>query len=165
MKRKYIIILFSLLILVGCSKIIDENKMIYDGYVTELKELKEVADSDSYKDLIDIDVKLTKNSDDEITYSVVIDNPKVKMKKVEVLIYHDKKTEDVYPSIGIFDEKKNLIPGLKKNTDTDVKGMVFVGYIKTKQEVEEINLTIKGMIAYNDENNERQKIYFIKKYS
>lgn len=158
--KKIGIVLILIMIICGCTNRLDENQLIYNSYVEELKELKS---TNTAKDIVDIDIKLEKSSNDEITYRVTIDNPKEKMKQVEAFVYHDQKTEDIYPSIGVFDEKVNLIPNLKEKDEKNTEGIVLVGYIKTKKEIEDFHPTMKVMILYNNQENERQKIYFTKK--
>lgn len=158
--KKIGIVLILIMIICGCTNRLDENQLIYNSYVEELKELKS---TNTAKDIVDIDIKLEKSSNDEITYRVTIDNPKEKMKQVEAFVYHDQQTEDIYPSIGVFDEKVNLIPNLKEKDEKNTEGIVLVGYIKTKKEIEDFHPTMKVMILYNNQENERQKIYFTKK--
>ncbi len=158
--KKIGIVLIVIILICGCTNRLDENQLIYNSYVEELKELKK---TNTTKDIVDVDIELEKNSKDEITYRVTIDQPKEKMKQVEAFVYHDQKTEDIYPSIGIFDEKVNLVPNLKKESENNTEGIVLVGYIKTKKELEEFHPTFKVMILYNNKDNERQKIYFTKK--
>lgn len=159
--KKIVIVLSIILVICGCTNKLDEDQLIYNGYVEELKELPKTNTIDH---LVDVDIELEKEKEDEITYRVTIDQPKEKMKEVEVFVYHNQKTEDIYPSLGVFDEKVNLIPNLKANKDDNVKGIVLVGYIKTKKKLEEFHPTIKVMISYNNEDNERQKIYYTKKF-
>ena len=158
--KKIGIVLILIMIICGCTNRLDENQLIYNSYVEELKELKS---TNTAKDIVDIDIKLEKSSNDEITYRVTIDNPKEKMKQVEAFVYHDQQTEDIYSSIGVFDEKVNLIPNLKEKDEKNTEGIVLVGYIKTKKEIEDFHPTMKVMILYNNQENERQKIYFTKK--
>lgn len=157
--KKIGITVLVILLICGCTNRLDENQIIYDSYVEELKELKK---TNTTKKIVDVDIELEKNTEDEITYRVTIDNPKVKMKEVEAFVYHNQKTDDIYPSVGIFDQKVNLISNLKESTEENAKGIVLVGYMKTKKEIEDFHPTFKIMILYNDENNERQKIYATK---
>lgn len=157
--KKISVIIVLLLIMCGCTGRLDEDTITYHSYVEELSELKKTTTS---KGIVDVAIELNRYSDDEITYSVVIDNPKEKMKNVEAIVYHDQETTDVYPSVGIYDKKLNLIPNLKKNEDKNVKGIVVVGYIKTKQNIEKFHPTLKVMMIYYNSDNERQKIYYSK---
>lgn len=157
--KKISVIIILLLITCGCTGKLDEDTITYHSYVEELSELKKTTTS---KGIVDVAIELNRYSDDEITYSVVIDNPKEKMKNVEAIVYHDQETTDVYPSVGIYDKKLNLIPNLKKNTDKNVKGIVLVGYIKTKKNISKFHPTLKVMMIYYNSDNERQKIYYSK---
>lgn len=157
--KKISIIIVLLLITSGCAGALDEDTITYHSYVEELSELKKTTTS---KGIVDISIELNQYTNDEITYSVVIDNPKEKMKNMEAIVYHDQETTDVYPSVGIYDKKLNLLPNLKKNEDKNVKGVVLVGYIKTKKKMETFHPTLKVMIIYYNSENERQKIYYSK---
>lgn len=150
-----------LLILCGCTSKMDENQLVYNSYVEEMKELKEKTTS---KDVVDVEIDLEEEKKGEITYRVTIDHPKKDMKNIEAMVYHTEKTEDIYPTIGVFDKKLNLIPDLKQNEEENVKGIVLGGYIKTKKSLEEFHPTFKVVILYNDHENERKKIYYIKKF-
>lgn len=157
--KKISVIIVLLLILCGCTGKLDEDTITYHSYVEELSELKKTTTS---KGIVDVSIELNQYSDDEITYSVVIDNPKEKMKNVEAIVYHDQETTDVYPSVGIYDKKLNLLPNLKKNEGKNVKGIVLVGYIKTRKNIKKFHPTLKVMIIYYNSENERQKIYYSK---
>lgn len=159
--KKISIIILIVIVLCGCTGKLSENNLIYNSYIEELKELNNNTSSNN---IVDIDIELEKNTDDEMTYRITIDNPKVKLRQVEAIAYHEIKTDDVFPSIGVFDEKLNLIPGLEKNDGKNVKGMILVGYIKTKKELKDFHPTIKVMLLYNNEDNERQKIYYTKTF-
>lgn len=159
--KKVGLIIVIILILCGCTSKIDENQLVYNSYVEEMKELKEKTTS---KEIVDVEIELEEEKNGEITYRVTIDHPKEEMKNIEAMVYHTEKTEDIYPTIGVFDKKLNLIPGLKKNEEDNVKGIVLGGYIKTRKSLEEFHPTFKVMILYNDHENERKKIYYIKKF-
>lgn len=161
MKKIGVIIIVTIIILCGCTGKISEDSMIYKGYVEELKELDNVTTSEG---IVDINIELEKNAVDEITYRITIDDPKIKMRQIEAIAYHNFKTEAVFPSIGVYDEKLNLVPGLKKNDRKNVKGLVLIGYIKTDKSIRNFHPTIKVMMLYNDKYNERQKIYYTKTF-
>ncbi len=157
--KKLAIVIVMILIFSGCASKIDENQLIYNSYVEELTELKLTTTS---KKIVDVDIELEEEKG-EISYRVTIDNPRVVMNDVEAIVYHTSKTSDIYPTIGVFDKKINLVPNLKKNKDDNVKGVVLAGYIKSKKSLDEFHTTFKVMILYNDKNNERKKIYYSKK--
>lgn len=158
MKKTFALVII-ILIVSGCTGKISENQMIYNGYIEELKETPKIT---STKKIVDVNIELERQTADEITYRVTIDNPKVKMNDMEAIVYHNQKTKDVFPSVGIVDDKVNLIPNLKKNKGKDVLGVVLVGYIKTKIDIKDFKPTVKVMILYNNSDNERQKLFYSK---
>ena len=159
--KKVGMIVVIILILCGCTSKIDEDQLIYNGYVEEMKEIKTDTTSE---DIVNVEIELEEETDGEITYRVTIDQPKEEMKDIEAMVYHTEKTDDIYPTIGVFDKKLNLIPGLKDNKDNNVKGIVLGGFIKTRKSIEQFHPTFKIMILYNNKENERKKIYYIKKF-
>lgn len=157
--KKLGIVLIVILVFSGCAGKIDEDQLVYNGYVEELKELKNITNS---KKIVDVDIELDKD-DSNISYRVTIDQPNQEMYNIEAIVYHTTKTEDIFPSIGVFDKKLNLIPNLEENKGDNVKGIVLAGYIETDKSLEEFHTTFKVMILYNNKDNERQKIYYTKK--
>lgn len=154
--KKTGLVCLIILLLSGCVGQLDEDNIIYHSYIEEMKELKKVTTS---KDVVNVSIELDRHTDDEITYSVVIDNPKESMKNIEAIVYHDQKTADVFPSVGIYDQKLNLIPE-QKHDEKNVKGIVLVGYIATTKPIEQFHPTIQVMIVYSNPENERKKIYY-----
>ena len=53
----------------------------------------------------DVNVYSDRLVDTEIIYRVIIDNPTESMHNISVLVIHNYPTNDIFPSIGIFDEK------------------------------------------------------------
>ena len=153
MKRSTIIsfIAFSLL---GCSK--DKISLEKDDYLV-LKEDLLIQEEFTDTELLNFDIRtsIDRISEEEISYRAIIDNPKENMHNIKALVVHDYFTDDIFPSIGIFDEPINLIID-----DENTKGLNLVGYIKTTKNIEEINLNIKVYIEYTNDNGEIVKIYF-----
>ena len=73
MIKKIIIGLITSALVCSCITLLDEDKLIYNSYVEELKELKKTNTS---KEIVDVDIELEKSENNEITYRVTIDNPK-----------------------------------------------------------------------------------------
>ena len=71
------------------------------------------------------------------------------------MIYHNKKTKDVYPSIGIFDDKEKLEVGKKPS------GIILVGYIKFDGDISDFKCEIKVLIKYKNKENENKKVYYV----
>ena len=75
------------------------------------------------------------------------------MNNMKVLVVHNYFTEDVFPSIGIFDETKNLLTNDKNNIS-------LVGYIETTKDIRKLDLELKVWIQYTDDDGEVKDIYY-----
>lgn len=146
---KKILIILLLMLLCGCSS---SEKNIYLDYINELKEVK--TSSKSYP--FSIEVKYDKIIDREVRYQVILDNVKEDITDIEMICYHDKKTSDIYPSMGIFDDKESLYKDKKPS------GLILVGYIPYKKDIDNFHITMKVLIKYKI-NNKEYKIHYVTK--
>ena len=78
---KIVIILLSIFILTGCNNENAKDKEYY-SYVNILKESTEFESELPF----DISIYLKKLNNDEVTYKVIIDNPKKELKYIEAII-------------------------------------------------------------------------------
>ncbi len=146
---KKILIILLLILLCGCTS---SEKNIYLDYINELKEVK--TSSKSYP--FSMEVKYDKIIDREVRYQVILDNVKEDITDIEMICYHDKKTSDIYPSIGIFDDKESLFKDKKPS------GLILVGYIPYKKDIDNFHITMKVLIKYKIKNKE-YKIHYVTK--
>ena len=154
--KKLIILLFAVFI-VGCSsvKIETDNTIVEEkeDYLAIKDELNSVDKYISDENLpCDIKISLDRINKEEISYRAIIDNPKTDMYNIKALLIHDYFTEDIFPSIGIFDEPQNLIIG-----NEEVKGFELVGYIETSKD---IDVNLKLYLEYTDINGNISDIYY-----
>ena len=119
MKKIIFALILLIVMLTGCNKESNEYKT-YKNYIKELNESNIMSSNIPF----DIEVYTEKIIDNEITYRVIIDNPKEDIKNIEAIIIHDKYTEDIFPSTGIFDDKLNLIPETIDKDKNYVKGII-----------------------------------------
>ena len=170
MKNKILLILLlliSIFIVVGCipkneskketkktkEKVNVENeKDIYIKYVKEARKIKEASEDLPFT----VDVVYEKMKD-EVRYQVVIDNPTSNITDIKALAIHNKQTDDVFPSVGIFDKKVKLIP------DEKPSGVILVGYIPYEGEMENFNCEVKVIISYKIDNVSHTSYYLTKK--
>lgn len=157
--KKLIMILLAAFI-VGCSsvKIETDNTIVEEkeDYLAIKDELNSVDKYISDENLpCDIKISLDRINKEEISYRAIIDNPKTDMYNIKALLIHDYFTEDIFPSIGIFDEAENLIVGNEK-----VRGISLVGYIETTNDIDKLDLNVKLYIEYSDSEGNIQKIYY-----
>ena len=165
MKKKFLIcllVVISLFLFTSCttkkesytknSKDIEKEKNEYINYVHRLKKVKK-----STEDLpFTVEVKYEK-MDNEIRYQVIIDNPKENIKDIKAVAIHNMQTDDVFPSVGIFDKKVNLIPNKKPS------GVILVGYFPYKKDIEKLDIEMKVLISYKIDNNKYTAYYLTKK--
>ena len=154
--KKLIMILLAAFI-VGCSsvKIETDNKIVEEkqDYLAIKDELNSADKYISDENLpCDIKISLDRINKEEISYRAIIDNPKTNMYNIKALLIHDYFTEDIFPSIGIFDEPQNLIIG-----NEEVKGFELVGYIETSKD---IDVNLKLYLEYTDINGNISDIYY-----
>ena len=157
--KKLIMLLFAVFI-VGCSsvKIETDNNIVEEkeDYLAIKDELNSVDKYISDENLpCDIKISLDRINKEEISYRAIIDNPKTNMYNIKALLIHDYFTEDIFPSIGIFDEAENLIVG-----NEEVRGISLVGYIETTNDIDKLDLNVKLYIEYSDSEGNIQKIYY-----
>lgn len=159
-----VLILSAMFIIIGCSKNddskkvdnssnIEKEKNTYIKFVKELKKVKESSEELPF----DINVSYDKLDDEEVRYQVVIDNPKVELKEIKALAIHNKQTDDVFPSVGIFDSIVDL------STSSDSKGIILVGYIPYDGNIDDFDCEIKVLISYIKDENKITSYYVTKK--
>lgn len=155
---RIVIILLSIFILTGCNNENAKDKE-YHSYVNILKESTEFESELPF----DISIYLKKLNDDEATYKVIIDNPKKELNNIEAIIIHDNKTSDIYPSIGIYDDKVSLIPNKVDKDNNIVKGIILTGYIPYSDDINNLKVSFKLLFKYTDSEGEHTIIYSTKK--
>ena len=100
-----------------------------------------------------------KENDNEIRFEVSVDNVKGTVKNITALAIHDKQTDDVFPSVGIFDDAVTLNEGEKP------EGVVLAGYIPYTGSIDDLKneITVKVLIKYEYENKKITAYYVTKK--
>lgn len=147
MNKRISVLLLLLLLLTGCNKLSKEDKL-YNDYVKDLQK-QEKYDVDFP---FDININIEKLTDYEITYHLVIDNFDSNVNHIRALIIHDQETQDIYPSIGIYEEKIDV----KKENK---KGILLIGYIDYDKEITKFHGTFKAIIIYDKNRKEYTKYY------
>lgn len=156
MKRRNILIFVLIMIfLTACSsKNVEEEEK--NEYLTLKSKLLESVDFKETTDFnCDIKISIDRINSEEISYRVIIDNPKENMNDIKAMVVHNYYTEDIFPSLGLFNDKESLLVGNK-----DVKGIELVGYIETIKDIDDLNLELKIWIEYITDNGEVKDIYY-----
>lgn len=147
--KKIILLIPLLFVLVGCTNKEEENKMAYLEYKNELEE-RDIFNGEENLDF-NVYFNIEKINEEITDYSLIIDNPKINMYNVKALLIHDFINEDAYPSVGIFDDTRNL------NANSDDK-IILNGSIQTINDISKTKF--KLYLEYTDDNNDLNKIYY-----
>lgn len=153
MKKILIIFITLILFLTGCNNDtnIDKEK---EDYLTIKQELLSSNNFTNKDDLpFDLNVYVNRVNDEELSYRAIIDNEKENMYDVRAILIHNYYTDDIFPSIGIFDDGVDLLVD-----NDDVKGISLVGYINSNKDID--NLEYRVYIEYKDDNDKLNKIYY-----
>ena len=153
--KKIIFGIICILMLCGCTKEESIELKKYKEYVNTLKQTEKVNNDLPFN----VNVYVDKIIETEVMYRVIIDNPKIPLRNIETLIVHDKHTEDIFPSSGIFDDKLNLIPGVINKSSNYVEGIILVGYIPFEEDIKSLHATFKLMFKYLDDDDIEHIVY------
>lgn len=148
MRRKYLL-LIPMLLLVGCTNKLEEEKSDYLTYKSELLTTKNFAKEEELECVIDFD--LQRVSGEKIEYIVTISNPKIDMYDIKALLIHDHFTEEMFPSVGIFDNTVNLLT-------SDEENLKLSGTIQTEKDI--IDTDFRLYLEYIDKDNLKNYIYY-----
>lgn len=149
--KKIIITLICLIFLTACYKEDSKEYKMYSEYIDSLEKYE----GESSLDIpFNINIELEKIMEDEILYIVTIDDFKEEIYDIEALVIHDYKTNNVFPSTGIYESK----------LDYKSKGIILGGYIEYSGELSGFKTTFKLKIKYKDKENKEQIKYYIRQY-
>ena len=151
MKRRILVGLL-LLLLVGCSTKEEVSRNEYIAIKSNL--LEESTYTDSLELPLDIVVSLDRTDEEVIDYKVVFSNPDEDMYDIEAMVIHNYYSEDLFPTIGVFDQKGELMAA---NKDSVIE---LEDTIKTNKNLSAINLELKIYIKYKNKDGEMKEIYY-----
>lgn len=146
---KKILVVIVLLLLTGCTNKVEEDKYAYLEYKNNLEEQKDFVSQESLE--FNTYFNLVRETEEKVTYSLVIDSPKVNMNNVKALLIHDFVTDDIFPSVGIFDEPVTL------HKDSNDK-IVLEGSIQTIDDISDTKF--KLYLEYVDDDGLENSIYY-----
>jgi len=154
--KKILLIITLVFVLCGCSRDNSLENATYNNYVKLLKQEEKMSTNLPF----DLEVYVDKIIETEVMYRVIIDNPKVSLRNIEALVIHDKYTEDIYPSSGIFESKLNLIPGVINEKSNYVEGIILAGYIPFEEDAKYLDATFKLLFKYEDDEGKSHTIVY-----
>lgn len=146
---KKLVLIFPLMLLVGCTNKLEENKYEYLSYKSDLQKQVTFDEEDDLE--FNTYFNLNRVDEERIVYSITIDDPKIDMYDVKALLIHDFITEDVFPSVGIFDDTTTLFTG------RDDK-IILKGTIQTEKEITDTKF--KLYLEYKDKDGLENNIYY-----
>ena len=127
--------LISLVLLTACYK--QKENILYNELIKELKNVDKTSEDIK----VDIEFEIEKFSDSLYRYSALINKKDETIKDAYAILIHNKKSENAFPSIGVFDDKVSV---------NEKKGIKLSGYV---EDIE--NIEFKLLINYiNNEGNE-----------
>ena len=129
-----------------------ENK---DEYISIKKHLLEEKEYTKGEDLpVDITVKIDREDEEKVKYKVILNHPKENMKDIKILVINNYYNEEVFPSVGIFDDPKSL------STTEQNSSIELDSILKTTKNISKINLELKIWMEYINELGEKKEIYY-----
>ena len=136
----------------GCSTKNEDDKSEYIAIKSNLLEESKYTDADELP--LDIVVNIDRMDEEVVDYSVVFSNPQEDMYDIEAMVVHNYYNEDLFPTIGLFDKKGELL------SDDEDSIIELKDAIKTNKNLSSIDLELKIYIKYKDKNNELKEIYY-----
>jgi len=147
--RKYVVLIISLFVLGGCSTKEEDSKYAYLEYKNNLEKQTEFSNDEVLE--FNTFFNIERKGEEEVRYSLVIDNPKTNMHHVKALLVHDYSSDTAFPSVGIFDEERELTKESKDKIE--LSGVI--------NSIEDINQTnFKLYLEYTNDMGIANKIYY-----
>ncbi|MGM9882158.1 MAG: hypothetical protein ACI31S_04880 [Bacilli bacterium] len=146
---KRILLIMLLFLLVGCTNKVEEEKNNYLTYKSNLQE-KEEFDNEEELDF-NTYFNIQRENAEKINYSLVIEDPKIDMYNIKALLIHDYVVEDVFPTVGIFDDAVTLLSGSNDK-------ITMQGSIQTEEDIS--STKFKLYIEYEDKDGLENKVYY-----
>lgn len=150
MKKIFLIMTF-MLIITGCNNKEEKDKNEYLNMKSKLLEHTKFLLEDDLN--LDIVVNVDRETEEKINYEVVLSNPKENMKDIKAIVVHNYYTENKFITIGIFDKTKDLL----KDSNEQI---VLKDTIDTTDDIKGLELELKIMIKYTNDNGEKKTIYY-----
>lgn len=152
MKKVFLVALLSAILLTGCDNKEETEKNEYLAMKSDLLEVKNYASSQELA--CDITINVDRKDEEKVSYEVILSNPKENMNNIKAIVVHNYYTEEVFPSIGLFNKVDNL------KTNDKEKEIKLTGTIDTTNDIDNLDLELKVLIKYLDDNNEEKEIYY-----
>lgn len=151
MKKIFLVLFLSILLFTGCENKEENEKNDYLDMKSQLLSHKEFI---SLEELTcDIVVNIDRKDEEKVIYEVVLSKPKENMNNIKAVLVHNYYTEDVFPTIGLFDDTKSLFVNSQDS-------ITLKGSIKTDKDIDNLNLMLKLLIRYTTDDGVKKDIYY-----
>ena len=152
MKRSCMLLLVILVLFTGCQ---NQEEEIKNEYIAIKNDVFEEKNYKNEEIPVEIVTTIERINDEELLYEVNIKNPKEDMYDIKAMIVHNYYNEDKFPSVGVFDETKNLLINSDDNEKITLKDT-----LKTTKDIRDLNLELKVWIEYKDKDGNIKDIYY-----
>ena len=152
MKRTYLFLIISLFFISGCE---NKEEVTKNEYLAMKNETLDEANYINDYLPLDIIVYIDRVGEEEVCYKVTLANPQENMHDIKALVVHNYYTEDVFPSIGVFDEVGELLINNSSNSS-----LVLGVTIQTTTDISKLRLELKILIEYTNDASEKKEIYY-----
>ncbi|MCI6266557.1 MAG: hypothetical protein MR598_06925 [Erysipelotrichaceae bacterium] len=152
-KRCILFLIVIIVLLTGCE---NEEETIKNEYIAMKNNAFNDVNYQSDEELpVEITSSIERTNEEEITYQVVIANPKENMHHIKAMVVHNYYNEDVFPSVGVFDEPKELLLEGEKD-----QCLILEDTIKTTKDIGELDLSLKIWLEYTTDQGDIKDIYY-----
>lgn len=150
--KVYIILFLCTFFIVGCENPREESK---NEYITMRGMLLEETSYTNNNDLpVDITVKIDRLDQERVKYKVLLDNPKENMHQIKAMVVHNYYSEDLFPSIGVFDETGELL------TSSEGSNIKLEDIIKTTKNISKLKFELKLWLQYTNDLGEKKEMFY-----
>lgn len=150
--KKILVLLLVLFFISGCE---NKEELLKNEYIAMKNDAFNEKNYNERYLPVDIVTTIERIDDEEVTYTTTITNPQENMHDIKALLVHNYYSEDIFPSIGVFDSPQELLINKDKE-----KKIILEDTIKTTTNISNLNLELKLFIEYTDDNGERKDIYY-----
>ena len=151
--KKFLLIIL-IFFLTGCTNNEETIKNEYIAMKSNLLSANIINETEANLPL-DIIININRDNEEHITYDVILNNPKENMHNIKAIVVHNYYSEEIFPSVGVFDTVQNLLINNEEN-----KEIKLTGTIETTKNISNMNLEIKLWLQYKNDLGEIKEIYY-----
>ena len=149
--KKMIGLFVILLLLSGCNTKAEDEKREYIAFKNKMLTTRKYQDNIPIELIADI-----KRKDEQtVSYQVTLQNPKENMHNIKIMVINDYSSEELFPTVGLFDQEKELLAS--KDTSNKIE---LTGEIETTKNISQLNLNLKVGLEYKDDQGNSKEYYY-----